>query len=89
MVAASQFLQIPWGLFFPQSTNLTALFGPVLSPNAQILYPNNGSWASQVQPRWSDYKAPKYQAAIKPVTEEDIQNIVSSITSPLQNITMY
>ncbi|KAK3683408.1 hypothetical protein B0T22DRAFT_519299 [Podospora appendiculata] len=61
-----------------QSTNLTAVFRSILSPGAQIILPGpNGTWSSQVQTRWSDYRAPQYQAVIKPATEADIQRIVN------------
>ncbi|KAK3320574.1 hypothetical protein B0T19DRAFT_444407 [Cercophora scortea] len=63
---------------FAQSTNLTALFRAVLSPGAQIILPGpNGTWSPEVQTRWSDYRAPQYQAVIKPVTEADVQRIVN------------
>ena len=57
-------------------TNLTALFGPSLSHSAQILSPDDASFSTELTQRWTDYNAPSYIGAIKPVTETDIQNIV-------------
>jgi len=57
-------------------TNLTALFGPSLSPDAQILLPNDANYSTQLTQRWTDYNAPSYIGAIKPGTEADIQIIV-------------
>lgn len=59
-----------------QSYNLSALFGSVLSPNAEIYYANDSNWTQEVTQRWSMWDAPTYLGAIKPVTERDVQNIV-------------
>lgn len=57
--------------------NLTNLFGPHLSPKAQIIPPTTPEYPAQLQQRWTDYDAPSYSlGAIKPATEQDIQNIV-------------
>jgi len=58
-------------------TNLTPLFGPSLSPDAQILLPTDTNFTAKLTQRWTDYNAPSYIGAIKPATEADIQNIVS------------
>ena len=58
-------------------TNLTDLFGPNLSPNAQILLPSDTNFTARLTQRWTNYNAPSYTGAIKPATEADIQNIVS------------
>ena len=58
-------------------TNLTALFGPSLSPGAQILLPKDTNFSAELTQRWTDYNAPSYIGAIKAATEVDIQNIVS------------
>ena len=63
------------GVVFP---NLTALFGPSLSPAAQIFLPSDTNFTSSLTQRWTDYNAPSYIGAIKPATEADIQNIVRS-----------
>lgn len=74
------------------AVNLTALFKPSLSPGATIILPSDAHWGSQLQQRWSDYRAPAYFGAIKPVTEADVQNIVSRwpfltvLTHSLMNI---
>lgn len=57
-------------------TNLTALFGPSLSADAQILLPTDTNFTAKLTQRWTDYNAPSYIGAIKPATEADIQNIV-------------
>lgn len=57
-------------------TNLTALFGPSLSPDAQIFLPTDTNFTAQLTQRWTDYNAPSYIGAIKPATEADVQNIV-------------
>lgn len=57
-------------------TNLTALFGPSLSPDAQILLLYDANYSTQLTQRWTDYNAPSYISAIKPATEADIQVIV-------------
>ena len=62
-----------WTLAGP--TNLTQLFGPGLSPRAQIILPG-AEWTTEVQQRWSTYQAPTYTGAIKPAIVADIQHIV-------------
>lgn len=58
-------------------SNVTLLFGPHLSPKAQIIPPTTNRYPAQLQQRWTDYNAPTYGlGAIKPATEHDIQNIV-------------
>jgi hypothetical protein len=57
--------------------NLTALFGPSLSPAAEIILPSDSEWSSEVTQRWTIHDAPSYAGAIKPATEKDVQNIVS------------
>lgn len=59
-----------------QNYNLSALFGSVLSPNAEIYYANDTNWTQEVTQRWTTWDAPTYLGAIKPVTERDVQNIV-------------
>lgn len=63
----------------PSYQNLTSLFGPHLSPEAQIILPTDETFASQLTQRWTDYNRPSYIGAIKPGTENDIQKIVSTL----------
>lgn len=75
MVAFSAILQTALGL--SAANDLTSLFGPYLSPQAEILNGNDTNFYAQLQQRWTDYKAPSYGAgAIKPATAKDVQNIV-------------
>lgn len=60
------------------TTNLTALFGPKLSPDAEIVLPTDTNFSAKLPQRWTDYQAPSYIGAIKPATTADVQNIVSS-----------
>jgi hypothetical protein len=64
------------------ATNLTALFGPSLSPGAKIYSASTTNYSQEVTQRWTLHDAPTYVGAIKPATEADIQNIVSSSTYP-------
>jgi hypothetical protein len=57
--------------------NITELFGPSLSPNAEIFLRSDPKFSKQVTQRWTIHEAPSYAGAIKPSTEADIQNIVS------------
>lgn len=75
MVAASSLWQNVLGLSV--ATNLTTLFGPHLSPQAQILQPTEKNFYASLQQRWTDYHAPSYSVgAIKPATASDVQSIV-------------
>jgi fumiquinazoline A oxidase len=58
------------------STNLTTLYGPGLSAEAEIFYPSDSDWSEEVTQRWNLNGAPTYFGAIKPATEEDVQHIV-------------
>lgn len=66
----------------PTAANLTHLFGPHLSPAAQIILPTETAWRTEVQARWTDYQAPTYLGAVKPATEGDVQRIVSGCLCP-------
>ena len=57
--------------------DLEALFGPSLSPDAEIFYPSWSNWTDELQQRWSSYLAPSYIGAIKVATTSDVQNTVS------------
>jgi FAD/FMN-containing dehydrogenase len=59
------------------ATNLTTLFGPHLSPQAEILHPIDNNFYAKLRKRWSNYHAPSYGiGAIKPATANDVRNIV-------------
>lgn len=58
------------------SLNLTAIYGPGLSPNAEIFYASDPAWHTEVTPRWNLYAAPSFYGAIKPATEQDVQHVV-------------
>jgi hypothetical protein len=49
---------------------LAALYAPSLSPGAQII-------VGEANKRWSVWEKPSFSITIKPVTEKDVQNIVS------------
>lgn len=53
-----------------------ALFGPRVSEGTLIASANDSHFSDVVSPRWSSWEAPGYVAAIKPVTEADVQAIV-------------
>ena len=56
--------------------NISSIFEPGLSPGASIYYPSDPDFATETTQRWSTYSPPSFVATIKPVTDEDIQNIV-------------
>jgi hypothetical protein len=64
-----------------ESVNLTALFGPHLSPNASIVLPSNPNYTTELTQRWSTWSAPTFFGAIIPATTQDVQNIVSRASS--------
>ncbi|KAE8146566.1 hypothetical protein BDV25DRAFT_169796 [Aspergillus avenaceus] len=64
------------GASVASALNLTALFGPHLSPRAEIILPTDTNFSEQLTPRWTDYKKPSYIGAVKPGNEWDIQKIV-------------
>lgn len=68
------------GLTLTGHKNITQLFGPGLSPGAEIILPETSKWAADVRQRWSSYQAPTYTGAIKPATVSDIQHIVRYFT---------
>ena len=60
-------------------TNLTSLFGPVLSSSATIIPPTTENYTFHLTQRWTDYHSPSYPlGAIKPATEDDVANIVKT-----------
>ncbi|KAK5656793.1 hypothetical protein OQA88_4341 [Cercophora sp. LCS_1] len=79
MVAAASTLQtvLRLGSVTTWNLNLTSLFGPHLSPQAEILHPTDDHFYANLRQRWTDYHAPSYGAgAIKPAAPSDVQNIV-------------
>lgn len=56
--------------------NITALFGPSLSPAAQIVLCSDAHYTEEITQRWTTHGAPSFLGAIKPATEVDVQNIV-------------
>lgn len=63
------------------SVNLESLFGPHVSPGTEIASVSESNFSTVVGPRWSSWQAPTYFGAIKPATESDVQNIVTSLDS--------
>lgn len=60
--------------------NIQKLFGPSLSPGAEILLRSDASWTQAVQQRWSKWEEPNYKGAIKVATVGDVQNVVCNAT---------
>ena len=57
-------------------TDIRSLFGPSLSSSAQIFLPSDAEYTVNVTQRWDKFAEPQYIGAIKPASEQDIQNIV-------------
>ncbi|KAI9872699.1 MAG: hypothetical protein M1830_001294, partial [Pleopsidium flavum] len=53
-----------------------SLFRAKLSPGAEIYFPSNANYTTEVTQRWSIFEAPTYYAAIKPALASDVQTIV-------------
>ena len=68
--------------------DLQQLFGPHLSPEAEIVLRPDTNWFQDVQQRWSTWAAPSYKGAIKVATAEDVQNIVSKISDVEVSVSM-
>lgn len=60
-----------------KNPDIKAIFGPKLSPGAEVVLRSDAKWTEKVQQRWSAYLAPDYLGAVKVKTVEDIQNTVS------------
>ncbi|KAI1098220.1 hypothetical protein F4804DRAFT_325398 [Jackrogersella minutella] len=58
------------------SFELVDLYGPGLSPGAQIIHISDSNFIEQVTQRWTLYAEPAFYGAIKPATEADVQHIV-------------
>nr|UOS85806.1 FAD-linked oxidoreductase [Hypoxylon rubiginosum] len=56
--------------------NYEDLFKPFVSPGTEIATVSEPDFAEVASPRWSTWQPPTFQAAIKPVTEADVQAIV-------------
>lgn len=61
----------------PNATDLHALFGPSLSPEAEIFLPSYANYTQELQQRWTEWSEPSYIGAIKVGNAKDVQNIVS------------
>lgn len=70
-------------LTYAAGGSLEALFGPYLSPGAEIAESTDANFSSVVGPRWSAWETPDWSGAIKPATKRDIQEIVSAQLSVL------
>ncbi|KAJ6024714.1 hypothetical protein N7540_005511 [Penicillium herquei] len=76
ILAASLFI-FPGAAHYPtQNTSIETLFGPYLSPGAEIASSANTNFSSVVTARWTSWNAPTWIGAIKPATENDVQEIV-------------
>jgi len=60
--------------------NIQKLFGPSLSPGAEIILRSDANWNQAVQQRWSTWEEPTYKGAIKVATVRDYQNVVCNAT---------
>ncbi|KAK9424066.1 putative FAD-binding PCMH-type domain-containing protein [Seiridium unicorne] len=58
------------------SFDAQALFGPHVSPSTEIACKSDADFSDVASPRWSSWDTPGFVAAIKPVTEADVQTIV-------------
>ncbi|MCJ1386710.1 hypothetical protein MMC17_009836 [Xylographa soralifera] len=58
------------------SLNLTALYGPGLSPGAEIFYASYSNFTTDVTQRWNLHDAPTFYGAIRVATEGDIQHVI-------------
>ncbi|KAL4766412.1 FAD-binding oxidoreductase [Aspergillus foveolatus] len=58
------------------SIDLESLFGPYVSPETEIAELDDADFDEVVSPRWSEWRPPTWTGAIKPQTEEDLQEIV-------------
>ncbi|PSR81486.1 hypothetical protein BD289DRAFT_372588 [Coniella lustricola] len=56
--------------------NISHLFGPSLSADANIYLITDQDYAAHVTQRWTTHSAPSYLGAIQPATIQDVQNIV-------------
>ncbi|KAK0713564.1 hypothetical protein B0T26DRAFT_873683 [Lasiosphaeria miniovina] len=59
-----------------RDSNITDIFGPVLSARASIHLPSDANYTSCVTQRWSSHAAPPFIGTIRPATVEDVQNTV-------------
>jgi hypothetical protein len=61
------------------TANLTATFGPGLSPGAEIFLPSDPNAANETTQRYTTWAEPTFIGTIKPATEADVQYIVGLI----------
>ena len=80
LVLVLPILGFPSSFSANSATNLQALFGTALSPEAEIFLPSYANYTEDLQQRWTEWAAPSYIGGIKVATAEDVQNIVSSVS---------
>lgn len=59
--------------------DIDSLFLSSLSPGAEIYFPSQANFTTEVTQRWTIFETPTYYAAIKPAIPSDVQAIVSLI----------
>lgn len=68
------------GLVLPahvvSNASIEALFGPYLSTGTGIAASTDSNFSSVVTTRWTTWESPQWTGAIKPETEDDVQEIV-------------
>ena len=57
-------------------TDVLSLFGPSLSPGAEVFSTSDVEYTLNITQRWDKFSEPGYIGATKPVTEQDVQKIV-------------
>jgi hypothetical protein len=62
-----------------KTRDIDSLFLSLLSPGAEIYFPSQANFTTEVTQRWTIFEAPTYYAAIKPAIPSDVQAIVSLI----------
>lgn len=67
------------------AVQLIDIFRPHLSAGAQILFPFDKSWATELRQRWTTWEHPSFTSAIKPATESDLVSIVSRAPMDIKN----
>jgi len=53
-------------------------FKKILSPEAQVFLPTDSNFSTETIQAWNANNAPTYRLSVKPATEVDVQEIVSS-----------
>lgn len=76
LVIALRLLQTAASYAVQQS--LTQTLQSQLSKGASVFSLSDANYTKDITPRWTTYGAPTYRAAVKPKTEDDVANAVSS-----------